>query len=81
MTDPEKETDALASPACSASEAGDTYMGFAGTEEIAAFLAELADAEQAGQDMSERLRAMLPRIRDDRLHAALAAKLANAENR
>lgn len=81
MTDPEKEADPLASPACSASEASDTYMGFAGTDEIAAFLAELAAAEQAGRDMSKRLRAMLPRIRDDRLHAALAARLAAAENR
>ncbi len=81
MTDPEKEAEPLASPACSASEASDTYMGFAGTEEIAAFLAELAVAEQAGQDMSERLRAMLPRIRDDRLHAALSARLAAKADR
>ena len=79
MTDPEKDIEPLASPACSASEASDTYMGFAGTEEIAAFLAELAAAEQAGQDTSERLRAMLPRIRDDRLHAALAARLSVAQ--
>ena len=81
MTDPDKEAEPLASPACSASEAADTYMGFAGSEEIAAFLAELAAAEQSGQDFSERLRAMLPRIRDDRLHAALSARLAGAKNR
>ncbi|MCA0304537.1 MAG: hypothetical protein LCH95_19185 [Proteobacteria bacterium] len=75
MTDPDKETDPLASPACSASEASDVYMGFAGPDEIAAFLAELAAAEQAGRPIDDRLRAMLPRIRDDALHAALAARL------
>ena len=80
MTDPEKDRDSLASPACSASEAGDVYMGFAGTEEIAAFLAELAAADQAGRAVDpDRLRAMLPRIRDDRLHAALSARLAGAK--
>ena len=79
MTDPEKDTDTLASPACSASEAGDTYMGFAGTNEIAAFLAELAAADEAGRDISDRLRSMLPRIRDDRLHAALASRLDKPE--
>ena len=79
MTDPDKDPDPLASPACSASEASDTYMGFAGTDEIAAFLAELAAAEQAGHDLSDRLRAMLPRIRDDRLHAALSARLRAAQ--
>lgn len=75
MTDPDKETDPLASPACSASEANDVYMGFAGPDEIAAFLAELDAAERAGRPVDERLRAMLPRIRDDALHAALAARL------
>ena len=75
MTDPEKEPDPLASPACSASEASDVYMGFAGPAEIAAFLAELAAAEAAGQPVGDRLRAMLPRVRDDRLHALLVARL------
>ena len=77
MTDPENDGTAntQASPACSASEAADIYMGFAGADEIAAFLAELAAAEQAGGPVDERIRAMLPRIRDDRLHAALAARL------
>ena len=81
MTDPEEEDTApLASPACSASEAGDVYMGFAGTEEIAVFLAELAAADAAGRPLDrDRLRAMLPRLRDDRLHAALAARLGTAK--
>ena len=79
VTGPEKDIEPLASPACSASEASDAYMGFAGTDEIAAFLAELAAAEQDGRDMAERIRAMLPRIRDDRLHAALAARLAGPD--
>jgi len=80
VTDPDEKqqpSDTLASPACSASEAGDVYMGFAGSDEIAGFLAELAAAEAAGRPLDrERLRAMLPRIRDDRLHAALARRLA-----
>jgi hypothetical protein len=36
------------SPACLAHEADDTYMGFAGRDEIAAFLNELLEAERAG---------------------------------
>jgi hypothetical protein len=63
------------SPACSAHEADDAYMGFASREEIAAFLKELAVAEQAGQPCAEMLRKMLPRVRDDALHRELSTKL------
>ena len=64
-----------ASPACGAHEADDAYMGFAGREEIVAFLKELAAAEQAGRPHAEMLRQMLPRIRDDVLYRELKAKL------
>jgi hypothetical protein len=75
MSDP-KET---ASPACSAHEADDAYMGFASRSEITAFLTELATAEQAGRPHAELLRKMLPRVRDDVLHRELKAKLAAQE--
>ena len=70
----------FASPTCSANEADDVYMGFASREEIAAFLAELADAEGAGRPHVEMLRRMLPKIRDDALHRALTAKLREQES-
>jgi hypothetical protein len=62
------------SPACLAHEADDAYMGFATREEIARFLAEL-DAAPAARH-GDMLRQMLPRIRDDVLHAELSARLA-----
>ena len=63
------------SPVCYIDEANDTYMGFASKAEIAAFLAELAEAERLGEPTDEMLRRMLPRIRDDHLHRELSAKL------
>jgi hypothetical protein len=71
MSDPKE----LASPACSANEADDAYMGFASRAEIAAFLRELEAAQQAGRPRAEMLRLMLPRIRDDALHAEFSAML------
>ena len=38
----------LSSPACSMTEAEDVYMGYAGKEELNAFLNELLEAERAG---------------------------------
>lgn len=69
------------SPVCYIDEADDTYMGFASRAEIAAFLAELAEAERSGQPIDEMLRRMLPRIRDDHLHRELAAKLTSPLDR
>lgn len=62
-----------ASKVCYAEEAEAAYMGFASREEIAAFLAALCDS---GRENVERLRAMLPKIRDDSLHSKLKALLA-----
>lgn len=71
MTDPKEP----ASPACSAHEADDAYMGFASRAEVAAFLKELEAAERACRPHAEMLRQMLPRVRDDVLHRELSAKL------
>ena len=68
------------SPACSAHEADDAYMGFASRAELAAFLRELAAAEAAGQPSAEMLRQMLPRVRDDVLYRELKAKLEAQES-
>ena len=76
MSDPKE----FASPACSASEADEAYMGFASRSEIAAFLQELAAAEDAGQPHAEMLRRMLPKVRDDVLHHELSAKLRAQES-
>ena len=69
-----------ASPACSAHEADDGYMGFATRTEIAAFLKALKAVEQTGQPHAEMLRKMLPRIRDDHLHRQLSTKLQAQES-
>jgi hypothetical protein len=76
MSDPKE----FASPACSADEADDTYMGFASRAEIAAFLKELETAERAGRSHAEMLRRMLPKVRDDALHHELSAKLQAQES-
>jgi hypothetical protein len=76
MSNPKK----FASPACSASEADDAYMGFASRAEITAFLQELAAAERAGRPHAGMLRRMLPKVRDDALHRELAAKLSAQES-
>lgn len=76
MSDPHE----LASPACSANEADDVYMGFASREEIKAFLKELEAAEGAGRPHAEMLRRMLPKVRDDALHRELMAKLGRQES-
>ena len=62
------------SPACLAHEADDAYMGFATREEIVRFMADL-EATPAAQQ-ADMLRRMLPKIRDDVLHAELSARLA-----
>jgi hypothetical protein len=76
MSDPKE----FASPACSASGADDTYMGFASRAEIAAFLKDLEAAERAGRPHAEMLRRMLPKVRDDALHHELTAKLRAEES-
>lgn len=76
MTEPEEP----ASPACSAHEADDAYMGFASRAEIAAFLKELEAVERTQRPHAEMLRRMLPRVRDDALHRELSAKLRAQES-
>lgn len=44
----EKPSAELSSPACSMHEADDAYMGYAGRDELVAFLTELLEAERAG---------------------------------
>lgn len=72
MIDDRKEP---TSPTCLAHEADDAYMGFASRAEIASFLAGLKTAS------AEDIRKMLPRIRDDMLHAELKARLAIIESK
>ena len=72
----------LSSPACAAGEADDVYMGFAGKDEIKAFLGELAAADKNNRATAmARLREVLPRVRDDVLHAELSATLRTYEAR
>ncbi len=70
----------LSSPACAAGEAEDVYMGFAGKDEIKAFLGELAAADENNRaTVMARLREFLPRLRDDVVHAELSAVLRGYE--
>jgi len=68
------------SPTCLAHEADDAYMGFATEAEISSFLKALAEAERAGRPQAEMLREMLPKVRDNRLHAELSARLKAQES-
>ena len=67
----------LASPVCWMDEAPDSYMGFATPDEILQAMAELTTAKP--EDAARIMRAILPRIRDDRLHADLREKLRRIE--
>ncbi|MFN4090495.1 MAG: hypothetical protein ACK4QW_15830 [Alphaproteobacteria bacterium] len=84
-----------ASPVCFMDEADDRYAGYLGHAEIADLLGDLAArveiaalATEAGDgapgalwaDLARMLAPVLPRIRDERLHAALA-RLAGAGSR
>lgn len=80
MTEPQSDREEPASPACSAHDADDAYMGFASRAEIATFLRELAAAEEADRPHAEMLRQMLPRVRDDVLYRELKAKLQAQES-
>jgi len=60
----------FASPACSAREMDDAYMGFAARDEIVAALNELLEAERAGARVALRSRAA---AQDDAAEALLAA--------
>ncbi len=77
MTDEPKQP---SSPSCLAHEADDAYMGFATEAEISSFLKALAAAERAGRPQAEMLREMLPKVRDNRLHAELSARLKAQES-
>jgi hypothetical protein len=48
MTNPPDDKPEVASPACSMHTADDAYMGYAGEDELLAFLNELLEAETAG---------------------------------
>ena len=71
------QADEPASPACLAHEADEAYMGFATREEITRFLAELDAAPNSAK--AQLLRNMLPKIRDDVLHAEIKARLVAIE--
>ena len=66
----------FSSPACSIREADDVYMGYADREELTGFLNELVEAEGAAV---KKLRELLPRVRDQALHAVLAEVLESHE--
>jgi hypothetical protein len=70
------EAAAFRSPACSMREADDVYMGYAGQEELTDFMHELVEAEGAAV---KKLRELLPRVRDQALHAVLAGVLESHE--
>jgi hypothetical protein len=61
-----------ASPVCYARETSDLYAGYATREELLAFLNELLEAERA---IVRKLREILPRIRDDAMHADFSGML------
>src|SRR5260221_9948056 len=80
MTDMSDDPKNTASPACSAHEAGDAYMGFAPRDELVAFLNTLLEAERAGARICQRtaheardagnesLADLMAAVRDDEAH-------------
>ena len=65
------------SPACSLHEADDVYRGYAGKEEVIAFLTELLEAERAGA----RVTAETARAAADPAIAALMRRIEQDESR
>lgn len=69
-------TDELASSPCGAAEADDSYMGYAGRDEVLAALNELLEAERAGTKVAvasiaaaaEDFAALMRQVRDDEAH-------------
>jgi hypothetical protein len=64
------------SPVCYAREVDPGYMGFATHDELMVFLADLLKSER---ESAAQLRAMLPRMCDDRHHAEMKSILARHE--
>jgi hypothetical protein len=64
------------SPVCYIRETDPAYMGYASRDELIAFLNELLEAERA---IAQKLRGMLPKVRDDALHGDLKTMLARSE--
>jgi len=66
-----------ASPVCYAGEMDAAYGGFLTDAELAALLAELRETARAGDRVAiaVKLERALPRVRDDRIHAALKVLL------
>jgi hypothetical protein len=69
--------DEPSSPSCFAHEADETYMGFASTAEVTAFLRDVSDSRPATAEardaLVQRIREMMPEVRDDGIHRALGA--------
>ncbi|HUC62915.1 MAG TPA: hypothetical protein VMF53_13260 [Alphaproteobacteria bacterium] len=72
-----------ASPVCYAGEMDAAYGGFLTDAELVALLAELRETARVGDRaaIAAKLARALPRVRDDRIHAALKAMLDAREAR
>lgn len=72
------------SPSCFAHEADDSYMGYASSAEIVAFLQEVRACTlrtaAAREQSIHRIRQMLPKVRDDALYRELAGLAQDLES-
>jgi len=68
MIQPDEPLDQPSSPACALHELSDTYLGYASAEEVDAVLATILRGDS---DAGARLTALIPRLRDPAMRAAL----------
>jgi hypothetical protein len=64
------------SPVCYLDEAGDRYAGFLDRDELAAQLRDILASRKA---IAEKLRSLLPEVRDDNTHDEIAEILKSEE--
>lgn len=68
MSEEKNDTARMASPVCFLDEADDRYAGYLSIEEADGFFGDLLEKQRS---LLTRLSAVLPRIRDDGIHARL----------
>ena len=69
-------SDKPSSPVCYLDEAGDRYAGFLDRDELAAQLRDIVSSKIA---VAEKLKSLLPKVRDDDTHGEIAENLKSEE--
>jgi hypothetical protein len=76
MSGAQDPDDKPSSPICYLDEADDRYSGFLNREELAA---QLRDILASRATVAEKLKVLLPKVRDDAMHGEIAEALKSEE--